>query len=78
MTETFSVNDTITVELLSINEETYIYYKTLINIVGGNTGGGPAGQLSGPTPANPESNLSNGAMGYFSAYTVSTDTIIIQ
>lgn len=78
MTETFSVNDTITVELLSINKETYNYYKTLINIVGGNTGGGPAGQMSGSTPANPESNLSNGAMGYFSAYTVSTNTIIIQ
>ncbi len=71
--KSFQINDTITVELLSLNKDTYDYYNTLI---GGSSG--PHGIISGSTPANPVSNLSNGAMGYFGVYTISSITIIIQ
>jgi hypothetical protein len=37
-----------------------------------------AGGLFGSSnPSNPETNLSNDALGYFGAYTVSRDTIVI-
>ncbi|MCK4664036.1 MAG: DUF4249 domain-containing protein [Bacteroidales bacterium] len=81
LTEIYSFNDTITIELLSLNKETYDYFNTLINIIGGNSEGGPmggGGPMAGSTPANPETNLSNGAMGYFGAFTVSSETIIIK
>ena len=71
--KTFQINDTVTVELLSLNKDTYDYYNTL---VGGS--GGPADMMSSSTPANPVSNISNGAMGYFGVYTISSKTIIVQ
>ena len=71
--KTFQINDTVTIELLSLNKDTYDYYNTL---VGGSSG--PAGMMSSSTPANPVSNISNSAMGYFGVYTISTKTIIIQ
>lgn len=79
-TRTFLINDTITIELLSLNKETYDYYNTLVNIIGGNSGTGPmsGGPMASSTPANPNTNINNGAMGYFGAYTVSSKTIIIQ
>ena len=71
--KTFQINDTVTVELLSLNKDTYDYYNTLIE-----GSSGPGGGMSGSTPANPVSNISNGAMGYFGVYTISSKTIIIQ
>ena len=71
--KTFQINDTVTVELLSLNKDTYDYYNTLIE-----GSSGPGGIMSGSTPANPVSNISNGAMGYFGVYTNSSKTIIIQ
>ena len=64
-------NDTVVVELYSLDEQTYDYYKTLFPISGG------AEMMSLTTPANPNTNISNGALGYFGAYTLSRDTIII-
>ena len=49
---------------------TYDYYRTLFSIL--------EGGLGTPNPANPETNLSNGALGYFGACTISRDTIVIQ
>ncbi|MEA3497372.1 MAG: DUF4249 domain-containing protein [Bacteroidota bacterium] len=71
--KTFQINDTITVELLSLNKDTYDYYNTLIE-----NSSGPGFMSGGSTPANPLSNISNGAMGYFGVYTISSKTIIIQ
>ncbi len=71
--KSFQINDTVTVELLSLNKDTYDYYNTLIE-----SRSGPGGIISGSTPANPVSNISNGAMGYFGVYTISSKTIIIQ
>lgn len=64
--------DTVVVELYTLDERTYDYYKTLFPISGGTE------MMSMVTPANPNTNISNGALGYFGAYTISRDTIIIS
>lgn len=64
--------DTITVELLSIDKATYDYFNTLSDILSSDRA---ATSLS---PANPNTNLTNGPLGYFSAYTVDTKTIVLQ
>jgi hypothetical protein len=64
--------DTITVDLLSIDKATYDYFNTLRDIL---TSDGAATSLA---PANPNTNLSNGALGYFAAYTMDRKTIILQ
>jgi len=56
--------DSITVELWSIDKGVFTYYKTLNDVINGQTGQEAA-------PANPTSNITGGAMGYFSAYSVS-------
>ena len=58
------------VELLSLDKQTYGYFRTLEDLLYINP-------LFGSTPANPNNNLSNGALGYFGAYAVSSKTIII-
>ena len=63
--------DTVVVELYTLDAPTYEYYKTLFPISGGSE------MQSMTTPANPNTNISNGALGYFGAYTISRDTIII-
>ena len=68
----YQQNDTVVVELYSLDGQTYDYYKTLFPISGG------AEMMSFTTPANPNTNISNGALGYFGAYTISRDTIIIS
>lgn len=65
------LNDTIVVELMNIDEDLYDYYNTLSSIL--NDGG-----MSSATPANPNSNISNGALGYFGAYSYTQQTIIIE
>jgi hypothetical protein len=68
----YQQSDTVVVELYSLDEQTYDYYKTLFPISGG------AEMMSFTTPANPNTNISNGALGYFGAYAISRDTIIIS
>jgi hypothetical protein len=63
--------DTVVVELYTLDVQSYDYYKTLFQISGGSE------MMSIITPANPNTNISNGALGYFGAYTISRDTIII-
>jgi hypothetical protein len=58
------------IELLSLDKQTYGYYRTLDDLLFINP-------FFGSTPANPESNLSNGALGYFGAVAVSSKTIVI-
>lgn len=69
--EVYQNSDTVVVELYSLEEQTYDYYKTLFPI------SGSAEMMSMSTPANPNTNISNGALGYFGAYSISRDTIII-
>lgn len=68
--EPFFPQDTVVVELLTLDKSTYDYYFTLNSLAGG--------MFGASNPANPETNLSNDALGYFGAYTVSRDTIVIQ
>ncbi len=63
--------DTVRIQLIDIDENMYNYFYSL----GQSTGEGPGG---GSTPANPVSNLSNRALGYFSAQAVSEKELIIK
>lgn len=63
---------TLTVQMNCIDNEVYNYFSELMQISGG--GGG----FSSPAPANPESNITGGVLGYFSANTVSTKSVRIQ
>ena len=63
--------DTITVELLSIDKAAYDYFNTLRDVLSSDRA---ATSLS---PANPNTNLNNGSLGYFVAYSVDTKRIII-
>lgn len=65
------IGDTIHVEMNCIDDNVYTFYSALLQLMGGGAGGGV-------TPANPPSNISNGALGYFSAHTVSKRSIVIQ
>jgi hypothetical protein len=62
--------DSIKVELWSIDAAVYKYFSTLSSIIGGQSG-----QLA--APANPSSNISGGAMGYFNVYGVSRGNTIV-
>ncbi len=66
-----TVGDTIHVEMQCIDQSVYTYYSALLQL----SGGGPGG---GVTPTNPPSNISNGALGYFSAHTVRKRSTVIQ
>jgi hypothetical protein len=70
--DVYQLFDTVVVELYTLDAQTYDYYKTLFPISGGSE------MMSISTPANPNTNISNGALGYFGAYTISRDTIIIS
>lgn len=62
--------DKVKVDLLSLDRPTYTFYRTLDDLLDSNP-------VFGSTPANPDSNLDNGALGYFGACAVSTKTIIV-
>ena len=65
------IGDTVTVLLQSIDKNVYEYFRTLNQSSGG-------GGFTSSAPANPTSNLSNGALGYFNAHSVTSKTVIIQ
>ena len=62
--------DKCTIELFSLDKVTYGYYRTLEDLIRTNP-------FFGSTPANPNTNLNNGALGYFGASAVSFRTVII-
>jgi len=64
------VGDAVRVELISLDKSTYEYYRTLRDVLHTNP-------IFGSTPANPNTNLTNGALGYFGACAISSKTIII-
>ncbi len=67
--EPFFPLDTVVVELQTLDKSTYDYFLTLNSLA--------SGLFGASNPSNPETNLSNDALGYFGAYTVSRDTIVI-
>ncbi|QKJ29072.1 DUF4249 domain-containing protein [Mucilaginibacter mali] len=62
--------DKVEVEMQCIDKNVYNYWYNL----GQQGGNGPANSA---TPSNPTSNISNGALGYFSAYTVQRKSIMV-
>jgi hypothetical protein len=63
-------DDTITIQLLSIDKEAYEYYKVLDQNIGG--GGFSA------APGNPNTNIKGDAIGVFTAQTVSERTFVVE
>jgi hypothetical protein len=63
-----NAGDTITVELQCVDYGAYQYYNNLQQTEGQNSA----------TPANPQSNITGGALGYFRAHTVRRKSIIVQ
>lgn len=68
----FIPGDSLHVTLQSIDMATYDFYNTLTAVEGDRPN-----FLSAP-PANPTNNISNGALGYFSAYSVTRKSYIIH
>lgn len=66
-TDLFKGNDTCIVEMRCIDKSAFDYFNTLENANG-----------SASAPANPTSNVTGGALGYFSAYTVRKKTIVVK
>ena len=62
--------DLVTVTLQSIDKNTYEYFRTLNQI---SSGGG----FQTSTPGNPTTNLSNNALGYFSACSTRSKSIVV-
>jgi hypothetical protein len=62
--------DTLQLTMNCVDENTYNYFNTLINVTGGNN-------FQSVTPANPVTNLTNGALGYFSAHTAQRTSILV-
>jgi len=62
---------TLTVQMNCIDKAVYNYLNELQQISGGGSG------FSSQAPANPTSNISGGALGYFSANTVTSKTVSI-
>ncbi|MFC1551886.1 DUF4249 domain-containing protein [Candidatus Latescibacterota bacterium] len=70
----FEENDTMNVELLSIDKAAAEYFSTLNAVMlSSNTGPGFSA-----IPDNPITNISNGALGYFAAYSVRTKTVVFK
>lgn len=63
--------DTVTVEMQCVDPAIYTYWLALMQ----QSGNGPGGSV---TPANPPNNITPAALGYFSAHTVQTATIIVK
>lgn len=66
----FEPDDTVAIQLISLDEGAYEYFHTFQELINVNPGSA--------APANPTSNISNGALGYFSAWSADKKTVIIE
>jgi hypothetical protein len=62
------VGDRVDVELHQVDQATYDYYRTLVELMG----------FGGVAPSNPLTNWSNGALGYFGAISVTYASVVIE
>ncbi|EOR95083.1 hypothetical protein ADIARSV_1743 [Arcticibacter svalbardensis MN12-7] len=69
--EKLKTGDEVEIEMQSIDKNVFTYWFTLSQ----QTQNGPGG---GVTPGNPPSNISNNALGYFSAHTTETKRLTIE
>jgi hypothetical protein len=70
--KSFAINDTVKVQLINLDKIIYDYYQVFRDITEGEA------NLSASTPSNPPNNLSNGALGYFSAASISEKSVIVK
>jgi hypothetical protein len=66
-----NVGDTVAVTMNCVDEKVYNYFNTLLAASG-------ATDFQSTSPSNPISNVSNGALGYFSANTFMSKTAIAK
>lgn len=67
----FEVGDTVSYELQTIDRAAYEYFDALSELIDDNSAGNAS-------PANPNPNFTNSALGYFSAYSSDAKTIVIR
>lgn len=68
----FKMGDTVSIKMKCLDQYVYAYWNQFAQVSGNNRGG-----FSTPTPANPVSNISGGVLGYFSANTTQTKSIVL-
>ncbi len=68
-TDTYELNDSVNVELVSMSQAMFDYFTTLALLVDGS---------GSAAPTNPSGNWSGGALGYFGAFSVSKQTILVK
>lgn len=66
----FSIGDTIVFEIQSLEYDNYLYFLQQDDV--------KSAEQQGNIPYNPQSNFSNGALGYFMAYTADRKNVIIK
>ena len=66
----FKPDDLITAQLFAIDKDVFEYYSTLEELMNNNPGSA--------APANPNTNLSNDALGYFAAWMSDIKSIVIK
>jgi hypothetical protein len=66
----FTPGDTLVIELRHISSEIYTYYSGLSENINGS--------FNSIAPGNPTSNMPDDVLGYFAAYSVDRDTIIVS
>ena len=75
----FYLNDYVRIELLTIDKAMYEYWSTLDSLLDKDFDGDEVDTVFFPlTLFNPSSNLSNNALGYFSAHTMRVYTVTIR
>ncbi|MFK7948335.1 MAG: DUF4249 domain-containing protein [Saprospiraceae bacterium] len=67
--QTFEEGDTVTIQLLSLDNGSFRYFSDLSNVQGQG--------FNSTTPYNPNSNFDNGALGYFSVFRKDEQTVIL-
>ena len=73
--ELFHLNDNVRIELITIDKNIYDFYSVFINYEEPED---PEESIIDMASANPKSNISNNALGYFSAQTVRNYSITIR
>lgn len=63
--------DSLSIEFIEIDKETYNYLKVLGEIASGEN-------ATSAAPGNPDSNLSGGALGFFGGYAITSASVIIE
>ncbi|HEX9509164.1 MAG TPA: DUF4249 domain-containing protein [Puia sp.] len=62
--------DTLQLKMYCVDKNIYDYFNTLTGVTGNNN-------FQSATPANPNTNISNGALGYFSAHTITQEKLVV-